>query len=356
MQQIDSYLVGRMEHQLLVRASNWIGDCVMSVASLRELRRLNPETHITLAGYEWVTDLFQGQAFVDQVITLDQHHYWSRIQTERAILRGSDSVLLFPNSFSSALSPFLARVPVRLGYRTDGRSFLLTGRARPRARQLGFHQAFYYLDLIHQLGLSETDYLTCQEFVPDITLEAPVAGVQEASRLLEKMGIDHTRPLVIFNPGAAFGPAKRWFLDRYAAVADLLVRQEGAEILVVGSAQEQPLADQVLANMKEEAHSLSGQTTLATLMGLLTLCDLLLTNDSGPMHLAAALNRPQVALFGSTDEVVTGPLGRRAVVIHKHVECSPCLLRECPIDLRCFDRIGVQEVSEAARGLLRVNG
>ncbi len=327
----------------------------MSVAALRELRRLHPETHITLAGCGWVTDLFEGQAFVDRVIILDQRDYWSRIRSERVALRGSDSVLLFPNSFSSALSPFLARVPVRLGYQTDGRSFLLTGRARPRARQLGLHQAFYYLDLIHQLGLSETDYLTRQDFVPDITLEAPVSGVQGASRLLEKMGVDRTRPLVILNPGAAFGPAKRWFLDRYAAVADLLVSQEGAEILVVGSAREQPLAEQVLAHMNGKAHNLSGRTTLATLMGLLTRCDLLLTNDSGPMHLAAALNRPQVALFGSTDEVATGPLGSRAVVIHKHVECSPCLLRECPIDLRCFNRIGVEEVSEAARGLLRVD-
>ncbi len=343
-----------MKRQLLVRASNWIGDCVMSVAALRELRRLQPETRLTVAGRRWVTDLFEGQSFVDRVFTWDRPGYWNRFRAVGS-LRGSDSVLLFPNSFSSALSPFLARVPQRLGYQTDGRSFLLTHRAQPRTKQLGLHQAFYYLDLIHQLGLSETDYVARDDFAPDISLEAPGSGVEEANRLLREIGIDRTRPLVILSPGAAFGPAKRWYPDRYAAVADLLVNQEGAQILLVGSAQEQPLAELVLVHMKRKAHDLSGRTTLATLMGLLSECDLLLTNDSGPMHLAAALNRPQVALFGSTDEIATGPLCRRAVVIHKHVECSPCLLRECPIDLRCFDRITVEEVFEAARGLLTAN-
>ena len=341
-----------MEKKLLVLVSNWIGDCVMSVAALKELWRLNPESRLTLAGHSWVTDLFEGQHFVDQTITWDQNSYWRNFRAETKALRGSDYVLLFPNSFSSALSSFLARVPVRSGYQTDGRSLLLTNLAKPRTKKLGLHQAFYYLDLIHQLGFSETDYLTCPNYIPDITLRAPVPGVQEAKRLLKEAGINHNDPLVVLSPGAAFGPAKRWFLDRYAAVADLLISQERAQILVVGTRQERNLTDHVVQKMNRKAHNLSGQTTLSTLMGILSQCDLLLTNDSGPMHLAAALNRPQVALFGSTDEIATGPLCKNSIIIHKHVECSPCLLRKCPIDLRCFDQITIQEVFEAARLLL----
>ena len=337
---------------MLIRVSNWIGDCVMSVAAVKELRRLYPEDRLTVAGYSRVTGLFEGQAFVDRVIALEQAGAWERIRAESRALRGSDRVLLFPNSFASALPAFLARVTDRLGYGTDGRSLLLTRRVRPRSKRLGYHQAFYYLDLIHQLGLSEVDYLEDRDYLPDITLEAGKSAIEQAKHLLEEERVDRGRPLVALNPGAAFGPTKRWFLDRYAAVADLLVEKEGAEVLLIGSSPEVSFARQIERQMRATPHCLSGRTSVATLMGLLSLCDLLLTNDSGPMHLAAALGVPQVALFGSTDEIATGPLSHRAVVIHKHVECSPCLLRECPIDLRCFDRIAVDEVFEAAQGLL----
>ncbi len=337
---------------MLIRASNWIGDCVMSVAAVKELRRLYPEDQLTVAGYGRVTGLFEGQAFVDRVIALEHAGAWARIRLESRELRSSDRVLLFPNSFASALPAFLARVPNRLGYRTDGRSLLLTRGVRPRSKRLGYHQAFYYLDLIHQLGLSEVDYLEDRDYAPDIALEADESAIEKANSLLKKKRVDRGRPLVALNPGAAFGPAKRWFLDRYAAVADLLVEEEGAEILLIGSRSEVSLASQIEKQMRTSPRCLSGRTSVATLMGLLSQCDLLLTNDSGPMHLAAALQIPQVALFGSTDEIATGPLCSSAVVIHKHVECSPCLLRECPIDLRCFDRITVDEVFKAAQGLL----
>ena len=337
---------------MLIRASNWIGDCVMSVAAVKELRRLYPEERLTVAGYGRVTGVFEGQAFVDRVIALEHDGAWARVRRESRMLRGSDRVLLFTNSFASALPAFLARVPDRLGYGTDGRSLLLTRRVRPRSKRLGYHQAFYYLDLIHQLGLSEVDYLGNRDYAPDITLEAGKEAIEKAKNLLEAARVDRGRPLVALNPGAAFGSAKRWFLDRYAAVADLLVEEEGAEILLIGSRSEISFARQIDKQMQASPHCLSGRTSLTTLMGLLSQCDLLLTNDSGPMHLAAALQIPQVALFGSTDEIATGPLSPRAVVIHKHAECSPCLLRECPIDLRCFDRIAVDEVFEAAQGLL----
>ncbi len=341
-----------MNRQVLIRVSNWIGDCVMSVAAVKELRRLYPDDRLTIVGYPRVTGLFEGQAFCDRVIALGFAGRWAQVRAESRAVRESDRILLFPNSFASALPSFLARVPERLGYRTDGRSVLLTRAVRPRSKRLGYHQAFYFLDLIHLLGLSEVDYLASRDYAPDITLEADEAAIETAEGLLEETRVDRARPLVALNPGAAFGPAKQWFLDRYAALGDLLVEKEGAEIVVVGSRREVPWARQIEERMRARPHCLSGRTSLATLMGLLSQCDLMVTNDSGPMHLAAALGTPLVALFGSTDEIATGPLGHNTVVIHKHVACSPCLLRECPIDLRCFDRIGVEEVFLAAQGLL----
>ena len=157
------------------------------------------------------------------------------------------------------------------------------------------------------------------------------------------------------NPGAAFGSAKRWFPERYAEVADRLIEEMGAEVVLLGSSSETPIAVRVREHMKQTPRFLVGRTSLSALIGVLARCRLFLGNDSGPMHLSAALGVPMVAVFGSTDEVATGPLSPNATVIHKHVECSPCLLRECPIDLRCFDRIHSGEVYRAARRLLTEN-
>jgi heptosyltransferase-2 len=155
------------------------------------------------------------------------------------------------------------------------------------------------------------------------------------------------------NPGANYGPAKRWFSKRYAALADRLIAEIKADIVLIGSREERTLAQEIQTLTQHSLTILTGKTDLASVMGLLSRCDLFITNDSGPMHLAAALDTPQIALFGSTDEVATGPFSSKARVLHKHVECSPCLLRECPIDLRCFSRIAVDEVYDAARAALQ---
>ena len=170
--------------------------------------------------------------------------------------------------------------------------------------------------------------------------------------MLRAADVSGQRPTILINPGAFYGSAKRWFTNRYAALADRLIEEDQAQVLIIGSAGEQAIAQEIQSLTKQRLTILTGQTDLPTLIGLLSQCDLLLTNDSGPMHLAAALDTPQVAILGSTDEVATGPFSPRARVIHKHVECSPCLLRECPIDLRCFSRIEVDEVYETARVLL----
>jgi heptosyltransferase-2 len=154
------------------------------------------------------------------------------------------------------------------------------------------------------------------------------------------------------NPGAYYGPAKRWFPDRYAAVADALQQEFGVRTVIFGSPSDLPVAKEVAAKMKKPPVLLTGRTSLGQLMALIRRCRLLITNDSGPMHLAAALDVPQLAIFGSTSEVATGPLSREALVIKQQVDCNPCFLRECPTDFRCMKGIPVERVLEEARKIL----
>ena len=341
-----------MPKKLLVRSTNWIGDAAMSVAALREIRRQHPHLHIVVAGPAWVLGVFYGQNFIDSLIELPQSgNRFYRVWKEACLLRGFEQVLIFTNSFATAFASFLAGTVKRLGYSTDGRGILLTGKAVDRSKSMGFHQAYYYLDLISQTGFSNIDYLD-GTFPPDTSLHVSRSGSEEASKLLAELKIDRQRPLVLLNPGAQYGPAKRWFPDRYARLADSLIDRERVEIGIIGSKNDVDVAKEIEAQMRHSPHIMAGLTSISGLLGLFSESRLLITNDSGPMHLAAALDVPQIALFGSTDEKATGPLSQNAWVINKHVECSPCLLRECPIDSRCFDRIRVDHVLEEALRLI----
>lgn len=344
-------------HRILIRSTNWIGDAVMSVAALRELRRLCPKSHLTLLARDWVAGLFREQGLVDELMEFPgQLGSWRRLKWITSHLPKFDLALLFPNALGPALEVFSARIPERWGFRGDGRSPLLTKGFRPRAVELGHHQVFHYLDLLYRCGLSELDYLADEGFQPDVRLRAPRLGKEKASLLLIAKGAKQGHPLVAIHAGATFGPAKCWFKERFAQVADNLIACRDVQVALIGSAEERTTARQLAAEMVHDPINLAGDTDLSTLMGVLSQSALLLTNDSGPMHLAAALGLPQVALFGSTDDRATAPFDRSAHVIHKHVACSPCLLRECPIDLRCFDAIGVDEVTDRALQLLANSG
>lgn len=330
---------------IVIRSTNWIGDAIMSLAAVREIRRLYPESRITLFSQDWVAGVFDGQGLVDDILTFPKGERALRQFTR---LRGFDRVVLLQNAFEAALMSFLARIPDRIGYATQHRGFLLTRSAKPRIKALGRHQVYYYLDLLFQTGLSETDYLNTSGFRPDISITPTPASIGQADQLLEKEGLSQDKVLIGVNPGAYFGPAKRWTTDGYAALADRLIEELAAEIVIFGSKGEQRIAAEIAGKMRHRPTILSGKTDLPTLLGTMARCRLIISNDSGPMHLAAALGLPLVAVFGSTDEVATGPFSETATVIHKHVECSPCLRRECPIDLRCFTSISVNEVFNAA--------
>lgn len=328
--------------KILIHSTNWIGDAVMSIAALRELRRIFPEDHLALLAVDWVAEIFSEEGLVDEIISFPKERSSLACRSQ---LKDQQLAILFPNSFRAALLTFLSRVPQRVGYATDRRTLLLTASAVPRIKERHRHQIYYYLDLLFQAGLSEVDYLARPDFSPDISLKPTAMGIEKADQLVTS---NDAGPLVGINPGAYFGPAKRWFTDRYAALADQLIEKKSAQVLIFGSADEIRIAREIESLMRNSPRIMAGKTDLETLIALISKCDLFVTNDSGPMHLAAALETPLLALFGSTDEVATGPFSRSAEVIHKHVECSPCLLRDCPIDLRCFDRISADEVVEAA--------
>jgi heptosyltransferase II len=343
--------------KILIRGTNWVGDAVMSIPAMREIRRLFPDARISLLVRPWVRDVYGAADFLDEILEYDKEGMHRGLTGFRRLIadlksRRFDLAILLQNAFEAALIARCAGIPRRIGYARDGRSFLLTDACPidPAVRRM--HQVYYYLDLLSVLGLPLRTRRENKERMPPIAMGFLDSDRRTAIEILHAHGIEETDVIVGINPGAFYGEAKRWFADRYAEVADALAGQYGARIVLFGSPTDRACAEEVAAHMKHPSAILAGQTTLGQLMGLLKSCTLLITNDSGPMHLAAALDVPQLALFGSTSEIATGPLSRRAVVIKHQVDCNPCFLRKCPTDFRCMKGISVQEVVAAAQIIL----
>jgi heptosyltransferase II len=321
--------------RILVRAPNWVGDVVLSLPALRDVRRVFASSRIEVLARPWVAGLYGAVSEVDAVVE-------SRgLTADAAAIRGRyELALVLPNSFASAFVPWRAGVPERWGYATDARGALLTRSCRVPASARGQSQVYYYRAMLEGLGLAVAG-------PPDASLACPEAWAERGQGLLGGPG-----PWIGINPGAAYGTAKRWPPERFAAAAALVSRRTGARVAIVGSAAERPLAEAIAAQLGGRARVLCGETTLADLVGVLKQLRLLLTNDSGPMHLAAALGTPLVAVFGSTDWSETAPFSERARVVREETECAPCRLRECPIDHRCMTRVGVDQVAATALELL----
>jgi heptosyltransferase-2 len=311
---------------------------------MKAVREHLPESRITLLARPWVAGLFTSAPFIDEVWKEAKPAGlagWMRISREMRA-RQFDLGLLFPNSFESALMMFLGGVQQRIGYATDGRQWMLTNSISPRNDMR--HQVEYYLDLARLLNANASR--------PSIEIQATPAERESARVLLRAEGVAENRRFLVLNPGAAYGSAKRWHEDRFASAAETLAQNLGLEVVLIGSQSERGVAEQIASRIKGKCAVLSGKTSLETLIGVLAESSLMLTNDSGPMHIAAALGVPTVAVFGSTDERVTGPCGPRTRIVKKPVECSPCLLRECPIDHRCMNGVTVEDVRRAAMELV----
>jgi heptosyltransferase-2 len=324
--------------RVLVRATNWLGDAVMSLPAIRAIRQVFPHAHIAIAARPWVADLYARETSIDSIIpyTGSRRAIAARLREERF-----DCAILLQNAFDAALLAWMARIPERIGYNRDARGLLLTRAIPvPEPGDIPRHERFYYLELLRRAGLIE-------RFPPTdaIRLEGIEAARDSGARHLAELGM--AGPVIGISPGAAYGNAKRWLPDRFAEAA----RAFPAAVLVFGSASERPLCEEVAAALSRnhiEARNLAGQTTLREFIDLAAACRLFLTNDSGAMHVASALAVPTVAIFGATDDATTGPTGPLARVVREHAECSPCLLRDCPIDHRCMTRVTSDQVAAVA--------
>lgn len=337
---------------ILVRATNWVGDAVMSLPALRALRERFPHAEISILAKPWVADLYGREPFCDRLIPYsptDLASKWRAARDLRAF--HFDCAILLQNAFEAAAVAFAARIPERIGYARDGRAALLTCSVpAPRLGEIPRHERFYYLELLRRAGILES--------IPDnnaIRLDGASAAREAGVARFRSLGMGDT--VIGVSPGAAYGTAKRWLPERFVETATSLARELGATVALFGSKDERELCASIAAGIASSStaptKNFAGETSLGEFIELAAACRVYLTNDSGAMHIASALGVPTVAVFGATDDVATGPTGPRARVVREAVECSPCLKRECPIDHRCMTRVTAARVAEVALNLLK---
>jgi heptosyltransferase-2 len=326
--------------KLVVLAPNWLGDAVMALPAIADVRRASPHAEMTVAARPSIAPLFSMVSEVDHSLVIDAQPHLRETGNELAN-QGFDTALLLPNSMRAALVVALAGIPERWGYRANLRGALLT---RAVARPSGLHQAEYYQQLVHALGFPNGP------MEPRIALSPATHAA--ATTMLREAGWDGRASLVALAPGAAYGAAKRWPPERFAALAASLVA-DGVQSVMIGAAADRLTADEVSrAFQSASLLTLVGRTDLPTLAGVLATCRALVTNDSGAMHLAAAVGTSVTAVFGPTDERATRPLGDAHQVVTFPVWCRPCMLRECPLDHRCMHGVDAAAVVAAARRTL----
>jgi heptosyltransferase-2 len=312
----------------------------MSLPALRAIRDTFPRAHLAVLAKPWVGDLYAREAAIDRVIPYvgTRSEIAGRLRAERF-----DAAILLQNAFGAALIMRMAGIPVRIGYRRDGRGFLLTHAIPvPEPGDIPRHERFYYLELLRRAGLMER-FPACDAIRLGGIEEAHAAGQARFAEL----GIDG--PVAGISPGAAYGSAKRWPAERFVEVA----RAFAPGVVLFGSGAERELCESI-AERVTGARNLAGQTTLREFIDLAAACRVFITNDSGAMHVASALGVPTVTVFGATDDTTTGPTGPLARIVREHAECAPCLLRECPIDHRCMTRVTPARVIETAKELLSI--
>jgi len=333
----------------------------MSLPALAAIRDRFPEAHIAVLARPWVAGLYHHEPFADEIIPYQPAAFrrgslvraWKERRDVAARLREGnfDCALLLQNAFDAALITALAGIPERIGYARDMRSPLLTHPIeRPRAGTIPLHESFYYMELLRRAGWLER--------LPDSLVVELRSAPQSRVAGLERFAAEGIEKHVIgVSPGAAFGSAKRWLPERFAESACTLAARLGAMVALHGSASERELCESVkrMVEMRGiQCVNYAGRTTLEEFIERAAASVLFLSNDSGAMHIASALGVPTVAVFGATNPLTTGPAGRLTRIVNHPVECSPCLLRECPIDHRCMTSIPHKWVSNAAFDLLQM--
>ena len=341
--------------RILIRATNWIGDAVMSLPAVRAVRSRFPHADIAILARPWVADLYARETCVNRIILYGPRSGFrdlgAKLAAAWALRRERfDCAILLQNAFEAAAVARLAGVRNVIGYDRDGRGWLLSQAIPvPRKGEIPDHERFYYLELLRRAGLFEV--------LPQsdaIRFEGAPEFADAGTRLFTDW--DLPLPVIGLSPGAAYGTAKRWLPERFAQAAAILASEHQASVCLFGSSAERELCREIVTAIGRQVvvRNLAGQTSLKQFMEAAAACLLFLTNDSGAMHIASALGVPTVTVFGATNPVTTGPTGKRSRIVQEKVACSPCLLRECPIDHRCMTGVTAAHVVGVADELLSI--
>lgn len=327
--------------RILVRGTNWIGDAVMSLPAIERLRQSFPDAHITLLATPRTTALFEGYRYIDQLIQYKRREEGVAAFTKTlSILREEkyDAALLFQNAFEAALLTFAARIPVRVGYNMQHRGALLTHSLPPPPKNR--HQIFDYLDIV-----TEFENLHAGKVRVNNPASPPIPKIETG-----RISKTNSDPIVIFIAGATNSRAKCWLPEKFAELGDRLITKANARIIFLGASSEAEVADHIIGMMNHDrAINLSGKTNVSELINLIAGCDVVVCNDTGPAHIAAALGMPTITLFGPTNEYETAPVGINSHIIRADgIECARCMYRDCPIDHKCMTNITVDQVYNAA--------
>jgi heptosyltransferase II len=329
--------------RILIRSTNWIGDAVMTTPAMEAVRTVFPKSEITVVAPPAVAELLSPHPLCDRVVVFDKkrehrgmlglYRFSKHLREERF-----DLAILFQNAIEAAIMAYLAGIPQRMGYMTDCRSPLLTSAVPLGVTNRILHHTDYYLSMLEYYGIRGGK--------GRLILECT-----SPEKAWAKKELFSHRIWIGINPGAAYGSAKRWYPERFAAVADTLAQDMKAGILITGGPGEKRIGSEIEAALHSPCLNLIGKTTVRQMMAVISRCALFVTNDSGPMHVAAAFGIPIVALFGSTDPITTSPRSDKVRIVRKRLPCAPCLKRRCPTDHACMETISVDDVVEAARSL-----
>ena len=340
--------------KLLVRATNWVGDAILSLPALRALRAALPAAHISILARPYVAELYQRQGIADALLAYESRGEHSGIFGREHLARDLraqefDTALLLQNAFEAAWLVWRAGIPQRIGYARDARSLLLTKAVRPPTpSEIPTREQFYYLELLRRAGLIDSySAPTC------IALRVEPSALEAAERNLLLSGARPGKLRVAIGAGASYGSAKCWPPGRFAEVATRLQANLDADVILFGTAAEADVSEAIIREMHHPPIDLTGKTLIAELPALLSRCHLFIGNDSGVMHVAAAVGLPVVAIFGPTDPAGTPPVTPRCTIVQEKPHCSPCFLRRCPIDHRCMKRITPEAVISAAQFWIR---
>jgi len=327
--------------KILIRATNWVGDAIMALPALRAVRSQFPEAEITILARPYVAAIYKNQHVCDNTMFVEETgDIVSELRAQKF-----DVALLFQNAFGAAWFAWRAGIPQRIGYARDGRGLLLTKAVPvPKPGEIPLHEQYYYLELLRRAGW--LDSLPNESF---IRLNVPEENRERAAEFLLSAGVRPDGFRIAIGAGASYGSAKCWPPDRFAELANRLQAQAPADVILFGTLAEAAVSSVIAAGMHRPPIDLTGKTAINDLPALLSQCHLFIGNDSGAMHVAAAVGLPVVAVFGPTDPFGTSPVTRRCSIVQEKPYCSPCFLRRCPTDHRCMTRVTPDAVEAAAR-------